>query len=1621
LSEQALNRIESNNVGWTKERDVTEFGNANKNDNGISTIPDQNAVRQSTSMYSRPEHFEITDFDDQEGEEDSSVMLGGEADELFDNQAIKPAANIKVAEKAEPEQLSSPTNGAAEKFDVEDLFTLGVGGLGAGALLRILSSNRNVRAEAAHAIKPIEGSGERPRIDHQGESFEVKGQARDGRILIRSIASNANVEKTPGASTTPGTADGGAPKAPAAVPFAEVTPNNFNPTEGKFGEFTPIKVDGDKYYASKDGVVFKFEGGKLVETAQTRALHLIPESDYKQSAATRVAQPPVAFDAPRGLGTIADMPPQKLVMMDSLPQQTSDSTRTAEANRKVNEILQPLRERLKAGEQIDAATKETYFEKARDVLHPIANETAKLLGLPPVRRESIRFEALGPGGRGGFNRKTGDVLVNLTEESPVTVIDHELKHKQRHLDMAAANKADPLGFRYALLDACLADIGKPSLLITEVGVKQRKVIRDSDALNEFKQLVKREVDFHLAETGLLSLDKVLLDEPQISKKLLAAFGGDRDAVMIAAMEEREHFAVVEKQNVLSPKDLDSESREYIEQKAAQFKRPKAESEKPPAEGAAKDSSAEPAKAKVETPFHEKSAIRKLVEGIGRDTLGYFGRVNPDLATEYQFSGDETGSRKLQAAQELKRLRKELLEHGDTTKLADNPRGKVLLAQLELVTQQQLMIKHYREGNMPEARKYAESVFAKMCLDPQQHNMADVLFLNRRGLISSERVMSSAFAPSSTETERFEQQKTARNIIIEQARSGKISGDNLEAPIAHENPRGLEYKLKTPAIVERGTDTESKVVSLIQLPDGKLVAKYVDSQSAKRHGAERPVVDEFYGDNLLSQLSKKVDLKKLSAEQRVKLASDFIVQIQTEEFLGDTNKGAVAQVVDGKPSIKSDIQNPESRDLVRAGQQIPLVDAQSPLLDVAKFTDFRAAFDAWHDAVLARREAQKLRDSHSSAILDIRTPHVRERMRTEVAQMDRELAAKAKEIERLRKTLDGKAAGLSDRDAAAFERQFAIESVMVQQQAAQDLARATSTGEAAKAAGRAERAVAKQGAQLRALLGPRPEAVDPSVNAADNPNAHPNFRLEDIARKRRTADYSLTGSEGLEAQLESLKSKGSFGQWWNKGKIAGLETRVAAAKAEVIRLDSLAASLREGVIADLKPGDSVTIGKQGEVRLTEGHFRSKHASIAMREDGSLELRDGTDGKPSNRGVLGEDGRPMKDFGTFIKRTARDGTVTYDKVSATTPAIIRPGDEIFIGRDPKTHDSRSDTMKITVPESKSRPGTNGGANATRPVTGQAGEKPSGDPLRAKETAGVEKAPGAAPSGVVDKSIDERIAAAPKDIQPGLLKIKEHGSEGWETLAADIISLHEKGKLPTRACVYLDTIGSTRVPDKVELLRTIVATAISDSQPAARPASSGTASGGAAAEPGSDVGASKDPVTERHDVFGFSTVGSKAKDLLVRVSYTGPDQVTVEKMVPLLEVPPEELKKRLDGLTKEKIAEMLAKGENELKRTEGESKFAEERKALEAKLESLRELQKIHEGYETAKQGGRELEFCKDTQARLKGAHGSHPGRTALAIAGKAGLASALLLLFNDLVPEVKLGGPSISDRVNPGSSR
>lgn len=1661
---------------------MTEPGKKTENTTtGSRDTQDPNTVKPTTTTYAPQERFKLPDTSEQD--EDTSIALGGEADELFETRSGKPPTTVgkslgsdlldvpaaidkqgkvnapveeleippligssKQEDPAKPvvknapataetppkgdggkpatpidatdgvkplESKTSDSDSPLEDAYLDALYALGTA-LGVGSFFKILdrvNASSAHGAEAAHEVKPVEGAGENSRIKHQGESFEVKGQSRDGRVILKSITPASSAEKGPG------TVDGGTTKPPVAPAFAEITPQNFNPTEGKFGGYTPIKVDGEKYYASKEGVVFQQKDNKLVETAQTRALNLIPEVDYKRATSDRVVQLRATADAPVGPGRFVDAPPEALVMMDKMPPQTGESSKTAEANQKVNEILQPLRDRLKAGENVDQATKETYYEKARDVLLPIANETAKVLGLPIVPREGIKFEVLGPGGHGAFNRLNGDVLINLSETSPVTVIDHELQHKQRTLDMIAANKANPLGFRYALLDSVLADVGQTGSMVTEEGIKKRPIITDPKALNEFKELVKREAAFHLAEEGLLGLDKVPMDEPHISDRLAEVFGGDRDQVLIAAREECEHFAVIEKQSVLSAEKYDSASQGYVKRKAAQFNSQPAEKQN--AEGVR----AQPETKPSETIFRENPAIKKLVEGVSSNTLGSFARKHPELGPEYQHSRDETGSRKLQASQELKRLRKEMSEIGDTTRLADDPRGRVLIDKLELAIHQQLMIKNYRQGNMAEAKKYAESVFDKMCARPQEHNMTDVLFLFERGLITREQLLESPFAPNASERERSEQRDAARDITAKLAKQGTISGDNLEAPVKDEKSGGLEYKLKTPAIIERGTETEAKIVSLIQLPDGKLVAKYVDNQSAARDGVEKPVIDEFYGDSLLKHLGKKVDVSKLSAEQKVKLVSDFIGQIQTEEFLGDTNKQAVAQSVDGKPSVNSDIQNPESRDLILADKSA-LADVRPPSLDTVKYADFKGSFDAWYDATRARAESQRLRDSHSKASLDMRTDHVREQMRKDVARMDKEIAAKDKEIERLRKVLDGKAAGLSDHDAAAFERQIAIESLIEQKLAAEDLSRARSTADAAGAGARRQTAIDRQGLQLRALLGPKPEVVDLSINAADNPNAHPNFRLEDISRKRRSAESSVVGPYGLEEQLQTLKSKGSFGQWWNKNKIADLETRIAAAKAEMVRLDTLAASLREGVIADLKPGETVTIGKQGDVRLTEGQFRSKHASITMREDGTLELRDGTGGKPSNTGITGEDGRTLKDFGTYVKRTAGDGKITYEKVSATTPSIVRPGDEIFIGRDPKGSEARYATMKITVPEKKSpaAPGTVGGASGSK--TEQVGREPAvGDPVKP----GSEKAPGSVPPRTVEKPIAERIESAPGDIKPGLLRLKELGVPGWESLASDILSLQENGQLPTRARHYLDKAGAQRITgaDRIEMLSTIISAAKPGTSPA-KPVQIVSSGGGTTGDGNklrdTDLGAPKEPVVQRHDSFGFgTTVGSKAKDLMVRISYTGPDQVTVDKMVPLMEVPPEELRARLNGLTKEKITDMLARGEEELKRTEGEAKFAEQRKALEAKMESLRDLQKIHEGFETARKGGRELEFCKETQARMQGLHGSHPGRTALAIAGKAGLASALLLLFNDLVPDVNLSTPSPSDRINPGSAK
>jgi len=282
----------------------------------------------------------------------------------------------------------------------------------------------------------------------------------------------------------------------------------------------------------------------------------------------------------------------------------------------------------------------------------------------------------------------------------------------------------------------------------------------------------------------------------------------------------------------------------------------------------------------------------------------------------------------------------------------------------------------------------------------------------------------------------------------------------------------------------------------------------------------------------------------------------------------------------------------------------------------------------------------------------------------------------------------------------------------------------------------------------------------------------------------------------------------------------------------------------------------------------------------------------------------------------------------------------------------------------------------------------------------------------AGAKDAALLERINAAPTEIKAGLLQIKEQGVAGWEKLTAQIIDLHEQGRLTQRVKTYLTEAGAPRInsPEKVEMVRLFVLDA------AEKGAGATSAVPPRVASPDRPVVQTGD----RHNTLGFEPAQANAKphELMVRVSYTGPDQVTVDKMVPLLEVQPDELRKRLDVLSKDKLSETIAEGERDLKRLEGD-KFVEERKALEAKMESLRELQKLHEGYETARRGGKEAEYVREMQSKLKAHPSGGAGGAAMSALSKAGLASALMLLFNDLVPEFRSAPPTY-ERINPGSS-
>lgn len=137
---------------------------------------------------------------------------------------------------------------------------------------------------AASEVKPIEDlrsdlRAERPARTGETAKFEIKGTARDGRLVLQRDAASP----------------------PPETDFKEIkTEKTFNPDKLQFEKYTPVEVNGKQYFADADGRVYKFEhktfgSPRLFEDRETRQIELVPKNELK-SVLPEVKVIPEALD-----------------------------------------------------------------------------------------------------------------------------------------------------------------------------------------------------------------------------------------------------------------------------------------------------------------------------------------------------------------------------------------------------------------------------------------------------------------------------------------------------------------------------------------------------------------------------------------------------------------------------------------------------------------------------------------------------------------------------------------------------------------------------------------------------------------------------------------------------------------------------------------------------------------------------------------------------------------------------------------------------------------------------------------------------------------------------------------------------------------------------------------------------------------------------------------------------------------------------------------------------------------------------------------------------------------------------------------------------------------------------
>lgn len=635
--------------------------------------------------------------------------------------------------------------------------------------------------EASFDIEPTERSAtQKDVVTRKGtngdEKFEIKGRAKDGQIVAKNV--------TEGADATTNS------KPPIDLP------GDFNPAKNKFGEYQPVRVDGQKYFLNKNGEAFEHRQGKLYPTEAVRGLkpqevaaqelkplpndmqrttfdlhgrsltplgalpdgRIILQNNTTGGSPMRdMIQVPEGVDplkgelkdfqhqrlAGRDYFISADnkvytmlQPERKMMEVEGVVVKPADAvykatgapgstTEERALNKQVNDILEPLRSRLRTGEFVDAATKADYLNRARDVLMPAAKAAAKAQGLPEsvISDRNFRFGIID--GSAEHNARTGDITLSIDGDSHITAIDHEVSHKKRALDMIAAVEADPKGFRDAILDRSLNDIGRQSRRFTDTGVDTRPAIENPKAVEALKEQVRTEVLSKLAERGDIPFSQVPAAK-ELPKELLDTFGGNADRVKLEVQREAQNFLSLEKQNTWPRTDLDKASQEHVDKRVAEFK----------------DWQSKGTTDGTTPSLRNNPELKTAIDGVAIDTLATHHRADPSLRPYYRFSSDEIAARKQQASQAMERLSAELKAEGKT--LADNPEGRKLTERALIADLQQKVLTDLQTGNSAKAKEQAAELLQRMSSSEPARYVEDVRFMQERNLLSTEQISKTKF-------------------------------------------------------------------------------------------------------------------------------------------------------------------------------------------------------------------------------------------------------------------------------------------------------------------------------------------------------------------------------------------------------------------------------------------------------------------------------------------------------------------------------------------------------------------------------------------------------------------------------------------------------------------------------------------------------------------------------------------------------------------------------------------------------------------------------------------------------------------------------------------------------------